>query len=98
MKRTFAHEHRHALAVRLLAMNVAGFGVSGATHPNPPATCDLCVRDIASTSPFLVDGQTSRSQPVKRVNPVTGAEEKEEVYSWGDMCMDCYLREGRGVG
>lgn len=87
---TVATDHRHGLAATLLSLNAAGYGVSGPAHPNPPETCNLCSRDLASTSPFFVDGMTTRSKRETYPGLVTG--------EWADMCADCYLREGRWIG
>ncbi|WP_308917252.1 hypothetical protein [Jannaschia sp. LMIT008] len=93
----FAEAYRQELFATAMTLHNVGVIALGDAHSNPPERCDLC-GSFWNDDAFFIDGQTSRISTIKRINPVSGTETYEEANTWADMCVDCYLREGRGLG
>ena len=96
-KRTFLAEHSNALFVVAMTLHNVGVIGGGEEHPDPPNSCDLCSKAFGDDA-FFVDGQTGRMQSVQYTDPATGLMASAAHGSWADMCVDCYGREGRGIG
>lgn len=83
-KSAFLMEHRIELFVTLFTLhNIGAIGL-GPEHPDPPSNCDLCGDPLLGKAVFI-DGQTQRDG-------------NTQFSPWANMCADCYMREGRGIG
>ncbi|RLJ59111.1 hypothetical protein BCF46_1255 [Litoreibacter meonggei] len=83
-KSAFMLEHRVGLFITLLNLHNVGAISLGAEHPDPPESCDLCSK-LLSGQPVFIDGQTQRDG-------------NTQFSPWANMCSDCFMQEGRGIG
>ena len=97
----FANTYRGELFCTAMLLNNIGVIALGDPHPSPPKACDLCGTPWGDDA-FFIDGQTTRTGPMTVHYTVIGNEQVHEherkSKMWADMCIDCYLREGRGLG